>query len=71
MQFGRRRLQEQDGRQVRSLQQEPEAAATSPVSLDVDVQAADDAPSLETAAGASVGTMFAAIVASVGAVALL
>lgn len=77
MQFGtaRRRLQEEEQgrRQVRSLQQEPEAAATSAVSLDVDVQVVDedDGPSLQTAAGSSVGTAIAATLAVVGVAALI
>merc|ERR1712048_258335 len=70
MQFGTRRLSEKaDG--LRALQ-EQEAAATSEFDLAVSLAAADDGPAmLQTAGGASMGTMLAAILASVGAVALL
>merc|ERR1711988_1077393 len=75
MQFGTgRRLEEGngDGLRRRGLQQQ-EAAATSEFDLAVSLAAVDDGPaSLQTAAGASMGrTMFAALLASVGAVALL
>merc|ERR1712125_230336 len=70
MQFGTRRLSENTGG-VRALQ-EQEAAATSEFDLAVSLAAADDGPAmLQTAAGASMGTMFAAVLTSVGVVALL
>jgi hypothetical protein len=70
MQFGTRRLSEKAGG-VRALQ-EQEAAATSEFDLAVSLAAADDGPAmLQTAAGASMGTILAAVLASVGIIALL
>lgn len=70
MQFGTRRLSEK-ACGLRALQ-EQEAAATSEFDLDVTLAAADHGPAmLQTAAGASVGTMLAAVLASAGVVALL
>merc|ERR1712196_366838 len=75
MQFGTtgRRLEEgnDDGLRRRGLQQQ-EAAATSEFDLAVSLAAVDDGPAmLQTAAGASMGTLFAALLASVGAVVAL
>merc|ERR1712014_383226 len=57
-------------RTSRALQQE--AAATSEFDLAVSLAAVDDGPAmLQTAAGASTGTIFAVILASVGTIALL
>merc|ERR1712183_819193 len=62
MQFGTRRLSEGSG--LRALQ-EQEAAAPSEFDLAVQLEAADDGPAaLQTAAGASVGTMLCTILAS-------
>merc|ERR1712216_1027199 len=70
MQFGTRRLSEKAGG-LRALQ-EQEAAATSEFDLAVSLAAADDGPAmLQTAAGASVGTMLATILASAGVVAFI
>jgi hypothetical protein len=70
MQFGPTRRRLQEGRALRTLQDE--IAASSPIDLNVNLAAADDGPSaLQTAAGASMGTMCAAVVASIGAIALL
>merc|ERR1712192_272419 len=65
MQFGTRRLSEGSG--LRALQ-EQEAAATSEFDVDVSLAAADDGPSLmqQTAAGATAGTILAAVVGVVG-----
>merc|ERR1712216_29903 len=69
MQFGTRRLSEGSG--LRALQ-EQDAAATSEFDLAVQLEAADDGPAaLQTAAGASVGTMLCTILASLVVVALL
>merc|ERR1712119_109175 len=69
MQFGTRRLSEGSG--LRALQ-EQEAAATSDFDLSVSLTAADDGPAaLQTAAGASVGTMLCTILTSVVVAALL
>jgi len=71
MQFGTaRRLSEKTGG-LRALQ-EQEAAATSEFDLAVSLAAANDGPvMLETAAGASMGTMLAAILSSFGVIAFL
>jgi len=70
MQFGTRRLSEKTGG-LRALQ-EQEAAATSEFDLAVSLAAANDGPvMLETAAGASMGTMVATVLASVGVIAML
>jgi hypothetical protein len=71
MQFGTRRLADNAGG-LRSLQA-GEAAATSAFDLSVQIEGADnDGPgTYKTAAGASMSTMFAAIVGAVGVVALL
>jgi len=70
MQFGTRRLSEKAGG-LRVLQ-EQEAAATSEFDLAVTLAGADDGPAaLQTAAGASMGTMFATLAGLVGAMALL
>jgi len=69
MQFGTRRLSEGSG--LRALQ-EQEAAATSEFDLAVQLEAADDGPAaLQTAAGASAGSMLCTILASLVVVASL
>merc|ERR1712086_31826 len=71
MQFGTaRRLSEKAGG-LRALQ-EQEAAATSEFDLAVSLATANDGPAmLQIAAGASMGTMFAAVLASFGVITLL
>jgi hypothetical protein len=72
MQFGTRRLADNTGG-LRSLQ-EASAAGTSEFDLSVDIEnTADDGPGTYggTSAGASMSTMFGAVVGVVGAVALL
>jgi hypothetical protein len=70
MQFGTRRLADNAGG-LRSLQ----TLGSSEFDLSVDIILADDGPAAgaywETAAGASMSTMFGAIVGAVGVVALL
>merc|ERR1711971_246166 len=68
MQFGTRRLSEGSG--LRALQ-EQEAAATSDFDLSVSLTAADDGPAALTAAGATVGTIFATFAGMFGAITLL
>merc|ERR1711971_653352 len=69
MQFGTRRLSKKSG--LRALQEE-DAAATSEFNLAVNLEAADDGPvAFQTAAGASMGAMFAVVVAIVRAIVLL
>merc|ERR1711971_1382718 len=69
MQFGTARRLSEKTNGLRVLQ---EAAATSEFDLAVSLAAADDGPAmLQTAAGASMGTMLATVLASAGVVALL